>query len=235
MFKKKISIISDLLLCIWIETTNDCSLILSTFLTFSILIWHFSLIFRSAIWIEADNDCSLMDVDRHVLAGTTSFQPQPGKAFKRVSKGMPSLKGLFFISSVNYISISKHRFLIVQNSNFDWFLLKVSRSRDKNCRAVTSPKKWIEQFVFLSWWLRNTSNLNFDFKFQIFLRIRIRIEKQICLFVSWENLWLDNFVSRPTDLYTITLWEKNTFELDTYLAPTMVTRYEPFLNNLINV
>lgn len=33
---------------------------------------------RSAIWIEADNDCSLMDVDRHVLAGTTSFQPQPG-------------------------------------------------------------------------------------------------------------------------------------------------------------
>ena len=55
------------------------------FLTFSILIWHFSLIFRSAIWIEADNDCSLMDVDRHVLAGTTSFQPQPGKAFKIVS------------------------------------------------------------------------------------------------------------------------------------------------------
>ena len=70
---------------IWIETANDCSLILSTFLTFSILIWHFSLIFRSAIWIEADNDCSLMDVDRHVLAGTTSFQPQPGKAFKIVS------------------------------------------------------------------------------------------------------------------------------------------------------
>ena len=27
-----------------------------------------------------------MDVDRHVLAGTTSFQPQPGKAFKIVSR-----------------------------------------------------------------------------------------------------------------------------------------------------
>jgi len=33
---------------------------------------------RSAIWIEADNDCSLLDVDRHVLAGTTAFQPQQG-------------------------------------------------------------------------------------------------------------------------------------------------------------
>jgi len=33
---------------------------------------------RSAIWIEADNSCSLLDTDRHVLAGTTSFQTQQG-------------------------------------------------------------------------------------------------------------------------------------------------------------
>ena len=85
--KKKVffSVISDLLR-FGLKLPMIAVLFSPIFLTFSILIWHFSLIFRSAIWIEADNDCSLMDVDRHVLAGTTSFQPQPGKAFKTVSR-----------------------------------------------------------------------------------------------------------------------------------------------------
>ena len=38
----------------------------------------------------------------------------------------------------------------------------------QNCRAVTSPKKWKNEFVFLSWHSRNTWNLNFDFKCQVF-------------------------------------------------------------------
>ena len=59
---------------------------ITTILAFSDINLAFFINFRSAIWIEADNDCSLMDVDRHVLAGTTSFQPQPGKAFKIVSR-----------------------------------------------------------------------------------------------------------------------------------------------------
>ena len=59
---------------------------------------------------------------------------------------------------------------------------------------LTSPKKWMNEFAFLSWRLGNTWNLNFDFWV-------VRIEKQICLFVFWEKLRLDNFVSRSTDLY----------------------------------
>ena len=57
---------------------------------------------------------------------------------------------------------------------------------------LTSPKKRLKEFVFLSWRLGNTWNLNFDFKFQVFLS---------CQFVFWEKLRLDNFVSRSTDLY----------------------------------
>ena len=34
--------------------------------------------YRSALWIEADKDCSLLGVDRHVMAGTTAFQPSQG-------------------------------------------------------------------------------------------------------------------------------------------------------------
>ena len=33
---------------------------------------------------------------------------------------------------------------------------------------LTSPKKWTNEFVFLSWRLGNTWNLNFDFKLQVF-------------------------------------------------------------------
>ena len=51
-------------------------------------------------------------------------------------------------------------------------------------------------FVFLSWRLGNTWNLKSKFKFQV-----VRIEKQIRLFVFWEKLRLNNFVSRLTDLY----------------------------------
>ena len=38
----------------------------------------------------------------------------------------------------------------------------------QNCRAVTSPKKRTNEFVFLSWRLGNTWNLKSKFKFQIF-------------------------------------------------------------------
>ena len=38
----------------------------------------FRLNFRSALWIEEDKDCSLLGVDRHVMAGTTTFQPSEG-------------------------------------------------------------------------------------------------------------------------------------------------------------
>ena len=38
----------------------------------------------------------------------------------------------------------------------------------QNCRAVTSPKKQTDKFVFLSWWLGNTWNLKLRFKFHVF-------------------------------------------------------------------
>ena len=44
------------------------------------------------------------------------------------------------------------------------YLLKVIRSRNKNCRAVTSPKKE-KNIFFLSWWLGNTWNLKSKFNF----------------------------------------------------------------------
>ena len=121
-------------------------------------------------------------------------------------------------------------------------VLKVSSSRNKIVEPKTSPKKQMNEFVFLSWWLRNTWSLNLDFKFQVFLSRQdrktnlfvcflgevtaqhfcfhpdnleicetwisissfkyfwvIRIEKQILPFVY--GLWLNNFVSRSTDLY----------------------------------
>ena len=42
------------------------------------------------------------------------------------------------------------------------------RISKQNCWAVTSPKKGMDEFVFLSWRLGNTWNLNFDFKFWVF-------------------------------------------------------------------
>ena len=60
----------------------------------------------------------------------------------------------------------------------------------------TSSKKQTNKFVFLSWRLGNTWNLNFDFKYFRF----VTIEKQIHSFVFWEKLQFGNFVSRSTDL-----------------------------------
>ena len=68
----------------------------------------------------------------------------------------------------------------------------------QNCRAVTFPRKRTNLFFFpddleiLETWILISS-----FKY---FRV-VRIEKQICLFVFWENQRLDNLVSRSTDLY----------------------------------
>ena len=56
----------------------------------------------------------------------------------------------------------------LHNTLLNPLYLKVSRSWKKNCRAVASPKKQTDEYVFLSWWLKNTWKLNFDFKFQVF-------------------------------------------------------------------
>ena len=80
----------------------------------------------------------------------------------------------------------------------DSLLLKVIRSRNKNCRAVTSPKNkrtnlffYPDNLEILKTWI-----IIFSYKyFQV-----IRIEKQIHPFICWEKLWLDNFVSRSTGL-----------------------------------
>ena len=77
------------------------------------------------------------------------------------------------------------------------YLLKVIRSRNKNCRAVTSPKKE-KNIFFLSWWLGNTWNLKSKFKFQVFPS---RQDRKTHLFIClWEKFQLNNFVSRSTDL-----------------------------------
>ena len=83
--------------------------------------------------------------------------------------------------------------------------LKVSRSWNKNCNVVTSPKKWTNEFIFLSWWSRNIWNLNFDFKFQVF---QDRQDKKINWFVFFwggEKFQLNNFVLRSNDLYYVWL------------------------------
>ena len=72
-------------------------------------------------------------------------------------------------------------------------LLKVSRSRNQNCPAITFPKNELTtQKYILETWNRNSSYKYF---------LVVRIDKQICSFVFWEMLWLNNFVSRFTDLY----------------------------------
>ena len=78
--------------------------------------------------------------------------------------------------------------------------LKVSRSWNKNCNVVTSPKKWTNEFIFLSWWSRNIWNLNFDFKFQVFLDRQDKKNKLVCLFFFGRN-----FSS------TILFWDLMTF------------------------
>ena len=58
----------------------------------------------------------------------------------------------------------------------------------QNWWAVTSPKEQMNEFVFLSWRLRNTWKLNFDFKFQAFSSRQDT--KKNRLFNFWEKLWL---------------------------------------------
>ena len=79
-------------------------------------------------------------------------------------------------------------------STFIFLFVKGQLISKQNCRAVTSPKLQKSEFVFLSRWLRNTWNLNFDFWV-------VRIEKQIRSWFFWEKLRLDNFVWRSADLY----------------------------------
>ena len=61
----------------------------------------------------------------------------------------------------------------------------------KNCRAITSPKKQTDEFVFLSWRLRNTWNLKSKFKFQVFPSHQDRKTNSFVCF--WEKLRLNNF------------------------------------------
>ena len=59
----------------------------------------------------------------------------------------------------------------------------------QNCRAVTSPKKWTNKFVFLSWRLGNTWNLKLKFKFQVsnsFFRFSGEVAAwQFCFEIYW--------------------------------------------------
>ena len=75
-----------------------------------------------------------------------------------------------------------------------YYIPKVSRSWIKIVEPQLLPK--IES-VLLSWQIGNTWNQNSSFMyFQV-----VRIAKQIHLFLFWEKLRLNNFVSRSTDLY----------------------------------
>ena len=94
------------------------------------------------------------------------------------------IENLYVLFHEKFISLSKGQWILKQN----W-------------QSVTSPKKWTNELVFLSWRLGNTWNLNFDFKFQVFPCHQDR--KHIRPFVFREKLWLDDFVSRvimPTKL-----------------------------------
>ena len=92
----------------------------------------------------------------------------------------------------------------------------------RKCRAVTSPKKRTNQFVFLSWRLGNIWNLNFNFKFQVYPGHQDRktnsfvcflgkvIAPQFCLeiywplekfsFAFWKNSGHRKFVLRFSDI-----------------------------------
>ena len=78
-------------------------------------------------------------------------------------------------------------------------ILKVSRSRNKIVEPITSPKNERTNLFFYP---DNSEILETWISISSFKYFRVvRIEKQICPFVFWENLQLDNFVSRSTDLY----------------------------------
>ena len=52
----------------------------------------------------------------------------------------------------------------------------------QNCWAITFQNKQTNEFVFRSWQLRNTCNLNFDLKFQVF---RTRQDRKTNLLVHF--------------------------------------------------
>ena len=71
----------------------------------------------------------------------------------------------------------------------------------QNCRAITSPRKRTNTFVFLTWQLRNTWNLKSKFKFQVFLGRQDRktnlfvhflgevMAQQFCLEIHWPLVY----------------------------------------------
>ena len=60
----------------------------------------------------------------------------------------------------------------------------------QNCRAVTSLKKQMGEFVFLSWRLRNTWNLNRNSRFKYFWVVRIKKQiRPFFFFGSYVTAW----------------------------------------------
>ena len=83
---------------------------------------------------------------------------------------------------IEHNTISK---FLVQDSlrHIFWAMKKMHHTFWKK-RPFTSPKKRTYEFVFLSWRLGNTWNLNFDFKFQVFLS---RQDRKINSFVHFSG------------------------------------------------
>ena len=69
--------------------------------------------------------------------------------------------------------------------------LKVSRSQNKIVEPKLLPKKWMNEFVFLSWQSKNIWNLKSKFQFQVF---------SVCQDRKSNLSQLNNFVLRTTDL-----------------------------------
>ena len=110
-------------------------------------------------------------------------------------------KAILFLSSQNAQWLSEGRNFVklwcgLNKAKFK--LAAIGFGLIHNCRAVTSPKKGTDKFVFLSWRLENTWNLNFYFKFQVFPSCQDRKTNSSVYFLV--KLWLDNFVLRSTDL-----------------------------------
>ena len=100
-------------------------------------------------------------------------------------------------------------------------VLKVSSSRNKIVEPKTSPKKQMNEFVFLSWWLRNTWSLNLDFKFQVFLSHQDRKTNSFVCFLGevtaqqifFQDLLTFNKVNANIGVWNIldssTFWSMN--------------------------
>ena len=55
----------------------------------------------------------------------------------------------------------------------------------QNCQAITSPKKQMNEFVFLSWQLGNTLNFKSKFKFQVFPSLLYKKQKKTNSFICF--------------------------------------------------